>query len=457
METQLYLHNTLAREKQAFTPQDPSRVTLYVCGPTVYGPCHIGNFRPAVVFDVLVRVLRALYPQVIYARNITDVDDKINAKAQGEGVDISRITERYHAKYMADMQVLGVSPPDIEPFATQHIPEMQAMIEQLIAKGHAYEAEGHVLFDVTQDSEYGGLSGRSRDDMLAGARVEVAPYKKDAGDFVLWKPSTPEQPGWDSIWGRGRPGWHIECSAMIEKHLGATIDIHGGGADLQFPHHENEAAQSRCSHGAPLANYWLHNGMLNISGEKMSKSIGNIKVMDELLEDAPGEAIRLGLLQGHYRQRLDFSDDLLAQSVKNLDRLYGVLRDTSDIKAVRTPAPEAFLTALCDDLNTPKALAELFALSKNITSSESKGAFLAAANLMGLLQQAPEDWFAAQTAKSTAKNDFDAAAVEALIGVRAKARAEKDFAAADAARDDLTAMGVVIEDTADGTIWKLAK
>lgn len=464
METKLYLHNTLAREKQVFTPQDPARVTLYVCGPTVYGPCHIGNFRPAVVFDVLVRVLRALYPQVVYARNVTDVDDKINKKANDEGVDISRITERYHAKYMADMQVLGVLPPDIEPFATQHIVEMQAMIEQLITKGHAYEADGHVLFDVTQDSAYGGLSGRSREDMLAGARVEVAPYKKNAGDFVLWKPSTPEQPGWDSIWGqdrgqgrgRGRPGWHIECSAMIEKHLGHTIDIHGGGADLQFPHHENEAAQSRCSHGAPLANYWLHNGMLNISGEKMSKSIGNIKVMDELLEAAPGEAIRLGLLQGHYRQRLDFSDDLLAQSVKNLDRLYGVLRDTSDMEVVRAPVPEGFLTALCDDLNTPKALAELFALSKNISSPEKKGAFLAAANLMGLLQQTPEAWFAAQTADS-ADSDVDAAAVEALIERRAKARAEKDFAAADAARDELAAMGVAIEDTAEGTIWKLAK
>ena len=451
METQLSLHNSLAREKQVFTPQDASRVTLYVCGPTVYGPCHIGNFRPAVVFDVLVRLLRALYPQVIYARNITDVDDKINAQAGAEGVDISTVTARYHGKYLADMQLLGVLPPDIEPFATHHIGEMETMIKGLIDKGHAYEAEGHVLFDVSQDSAYGTLSGRSRDDMLAGARVDVAPYKKDAGDFVLWNPSTPEQPGWDSMWGRGRPGWHIECSAMIEKHLGTTIDIHGGGADLQFPHHENEAAQSRCSHGAPLANYWLHNGMLNISGEKMSKSIGNIKVMDELIEEAPGEAIRLALLQGHYRQRLDFSDDLLAQSVKNLDRLYGVLRDTRDIEAAPAQPPESFLAALCDDLNTPKALAELFALSKNLQTPEDKGGFLAAASLLGLLQQVPEDWFAVQI------GDIDAAAVEALIETRAKARAAKDFAAADAARDALANMGVAIEDTADGTIWKLAK
>lgn len=461
MTETLYLHNNLAREKQAFVPQDPARVSIYVCGPTVYGACHIGNFRPAVVFDVLVRVLRQLYPHVVYARNITDVDDKINAKAAEENVDISVITDRYHAKYLADMDVLGVLPPDIEPFATQHIDEMQAMIAALIARGHAYEAQGHVLFDVTKDAEYGGLSGRSRDDMLAGARVEVAPYKRDPGDFVLWKPSTDDQPGWNSPFGgeggRGRPGWHIECSAMIEKHLGETIDIHGGGADLQFPHHENEAAQSRCAHGAPLARFWVHNGMLNISGEKMSKSIGNIKTMDELLQDAPGEAIRLALLQGHYRQRLDFSDDLLAQSVKNLDRLYGALLDengkAADIATENISVPEGFMTALCDDLNTPKALAALFALAKNATTPETRGAVRAAGKLMGLLQQNPEDWFAAQTAGV----DVDEAAIEALIAQRAQARGDKDYAAADAARDALTAMGVSIEDTPDGTIWKLAK
>ena len=451
MSAKLYLHNNLAREKQLFTPQDPARVSVYVCGPTVYGPCHIGNFRPAVVFDVMVRVLRALYPNVVYARNITDVDDKINAKAAEEGVDISVITDRYHAKYLADMDVLGVLPPDIEPFATKHIEDMQAMIAGLIEQGHAYEAEGHVLFDVTKDGDYGSLSGRSRDDMIAGARVEVAPYKKDPGDFVLWKPSADDQPGWDSVWGRGRPGWHIECSAMIEKHLGTTIDIHGGGADLQFPHHENEAAQSRCAHGAPLARFWVHNGMLNISGEKMSKSLGNIKTMDELLEDAPAEAIRLALLQGHYRQRLDFSDDLLAQSVKNLDRLYGALRDAADIEAADMPVPDAFMGALCDDLNTPKALAELFALGKTVDTPEGKGALLAAAKCLGLLQQNPQDWFAAKTAHVS----VDEAAVEALIAERGAARANKDYAAADAARDKLTAMGVAIEDTPDATIWKL--
>jgi cysteinyl-tRNA synthetase len=452
MENQLILHNSQSRQKEVFVPQNADRVTIYVCGPTVYGACHIGNFRPAVVFDVLVRVLRHLYPQVIYSRNITDIDDKINAKAADEGVDISEISRRFHEKYAADIAQIGVLPPDIEPFATRHMDEMQAMIGGLIDSGHAYAADGHVLFDVTKDSEYGGLSGRSAEDMLAGARVEVAPYKKNPGDFVLWKPSTDDQPGWDSVWGRGRPGWHIECSAMIEKHLGATIDIHGGGADLQFPHHENEAAQSRCAHAAPLARYWLHNGMLNIGGEKMSKSLGNIMVMDDLLAQAPGEAVRLALLQGQYRSRLDFTPDLLTQSKKNLDRLYGALRDAA-CDAAEVAVPDAFMAALCDDLNTPKALAELFALAKRADTPEGKGALLAAGNLMGLLQQNPADWFAAQTVPG----DIDAAEVEALIAARAQARANKDYAAADAARDKLTALGVAIEDTADGTIWKPAK
>jgi len=451
MDNQLVLHNSQSRQKEVFVPQNTARVTIYVCGPTVYGPCHIGNFRPAVVFDVLVRLLRQLYPQVVYARNITDIDDKINAKAAEKGVEIGRITEQFHKKYNEDLVQIGVLPPDIEPHATGHIGEMQAMIAALIEKGHAYAAEGHVLFDVTQDSEYGGLSGRSQDDMLAGARVEMAPYKKNPGDFVLWKPSSDDQPGWDSVWGRGRPGWHIECSAMIEKHLGETIDIHGGGADLQFPHHENEAAQSRCAHAAPLARYWLHNGMLNIGGEKMSKSLGNIMVMDDLLQQVPGEAVRLALLQGQYRQRLDFTPELLTQSKKNLDRLYGALLD-ADVEAVETPVPAGFMAALCDDLNTPKALAELFALAKRAGTPEGKGALLAAGHLMGLLTQNPEDWFAAKTGHA----EIDAAAVEALIAARAQARADKDYAAADAARDKLTAMGVVIEDTADGTIWKLA-
>jgi cysteinyl-tRNA synthetase len=310
------------------------------------------------------------------------------------------------------------------------------------------------LFDVTHDADYGTLSGRNREEMLAGARVEVAPYKRDAGDFVLWKPSSDDLPGWDSPWGRGRPGWHIECSAMIKKHLGETIDIHGGGADLQFPHHENEAAQSRCAHGAPLARFWLHNGMLNMSGEKMSKSLGNIALIKDLLEDTPAEALRLALLQGHYRQTLDFSPDLLAQSTKNLDRLYGALREAGDMPlgdVATTAIPAAFLAALTDDLNTPKALAELFVLGKDVSTPEKKAALLAAGKLMGLLQQDPEQWFATDTTQ------VDAARVDALIAARDQARAAKDYAAADAARDELTALGVVLEDSADGTIWRLAR
>ena len=457
MSSELTLYNRLSGDKQPFTPAAPARVTVYVCGPTVYGVAHIGHARAAVVFDVLVRVLRVLYPNVAFARNITDIDDKINAKAAEEGVDISVISARYHEKYLADMGALGVLPPDIEPHATQEIPEMIAMIEGLIAKGNAYVAEGHVLFDVTSDADYGSLSGRNRDEMIAGARIDVAPYKRDAGDFVLWKPSTDDLPGWDSPWGRGRPGWHIECSAMIEKHLGETIDIHGGGADLQFPHHENEAAQSRCAHGAPLARFWVHNGMLNMSGEKMSKSLGNIANVDDLLEDTPAEAIRLALLQGHYRQTLDLKPDLLAQSVKNLDRLYGALRDASDVEAHAADEvkaahlPTHFSAALYDDLNTPKALADLFALAKDLSTPEKKAALLNAGKVLGLLQQDPAAWFAAD------ESGVDSAEVERLIAARQSARDSKDFAAADAARDALNALGVVIEDTADGTVWRVAR
>ncbi|MBL6787130.1 MAG: cysteine--tRNA ligase [PS1 clade bacterium] len=447
----LFLHNNLNRQKEEFQPENAAHVTIYVCGPTVYGPAHIGNARPAVVFDVLVRVLRHLYPAVSYARNITDIDDKINARAAEEGVDIGIITDRYRAKYHEDMAALGVAAPDIEPHATRHVDDIIEMITLLIARGAAYVAEGHVLFDVTQDADYGTLSRRAREDMLAGARVEIAPYKRDAGDFVLWKPSTVDLPGWESPWGRGRPGWHIECSAMIARHFGPTVDIHGGGVDLQFPHHENECAQSRCAHGAPLARYWLHNGMLNIAGEKMSKSRGNITLVEELLGDYPGEAIRLALLQGQYRQPLDFTADLLDQSMRNLDRLYGVLRDTGDVTPDTCEAPDAFLDALCDDLNTPKAMAELFALSKQTDTPKGKGQFLAAANIMGLLEGDPAQWFATDTTA------LDVALVESLIEKRAQARRVRDFAAADAARDALGELGVTIEDTADGTIWRLAR
>ncbi|MGB5950784.1 MAG: cysteine--tRNA ligase, partial [Parvibaculum sp.] len=340
----LMLHNSLTRRKEVFEPADPARVTMYVCGPTVYNYAHIGNARPAVVFDVLARLLRRLYPNVVYARNITDIEDKIIAAAKEQGVEIAAITEKFAQIYREDMGTLGVLPPDIEPKATETIAGMIAMMERLIASGHAYEADGHVLFNVPSYADYGRLSGRNRDDMIAGARVEVAPYKKDPADFVLWKPSTPDQPGWDSPWGRGRPGWHIECSAMIEKHLGRTIDIHGGGIDLQFPHHENEIAQSNCAHDhAPLARFWLHNGFVNIEKEKMSKSLGNVLLVHDLIAQAPGEAIRLALLNGHYRQPLDWTADGLAQARRMLDRLYGALRALSDVEAEAGGAvPDAF-------------------------------------------------------------------------------------------------------------------
>ncbi len=454
---QIRFYNVSARAKQVFEPANPKRVTMYVCGPTVYGPAHIGNARPAVVFDVLARLLRHHYGarSVIYARNITDVDDKINKKAGDEGVDISVITARYRDQYRADMDRLGVDLPSLEPHATAHIGEIIEMIESLIEKGFAYQAEGHVLFDVTKDPEYGALSGRKMDDMIAGARVEIAPYKRNPADFVLWKPSSHGLPGWESPFGahkgRGRPGWHIECSAMIKTHLGETIDIHGGGQDLEFPHHENECAQSRCVHNKPLARFWLHNGMLTMSGEKMSKSGGNIKLVAALLVDYPSEAVRLALLQGHYRQPLDFTDALLTQCVKNLDRLYGALRDVAAIETINAAAPKSFMAALCDDLNTPKAMAALFALSKDLSTPEKKSAFIAAGAFMGLLQQTTENWFGGRL------GDVDVTAIEALIGVRTKARAAKDFVRADAARDKLAQMGVVIEDKAEGTTWRLAR
>ncbi|MBN4051675.1 cysteine--tRNA ligase [Parvibaculum lavamentivorans] len=458
----LTLYNTLTRQKDRFVPLDEKRVTMYVCGPTVYNHAHIGNARPAVAFDVLVRVLRRLYPQVIYVRNITDIEDKIIEMAQAEGVEISVITERYADIYRADMGALGVALPDVEPLATETIPEMIAMMERLIAAGHAYEAEGHVLFDVPSFPDYGALSRRPMDEMIAGARVEVAPYKKSPSDFVLWKPSTDDQPGWESPWGRGRPGWHIECSAMIEKHLGETIDIHGGGIDLQFPHHENELAQSLCSHeGAPFARYWLHNGFVNMNAEKMSKSLGNVLLVHDLIEAAPGEAIRLALLNAHYRQPLEWNDDVLPQSKAMLDRLYGAIRKLGDVTPVNDDVlPPAFLEALLDDLNTPKALAELFVIAKkaNVATDEGERAQLKAALvqsgfLLGILQQDANSWFEGEAAGAT---DLDAAAIEVQIEARNAARASKDFSEADRIRDALADAGILIEDGPEGTKWKLA-
>jgi len=434
---------------------------MYVCGPTVYGYSHIGNARPPVVFDVLARVLRLQFPKVTYARNITDIDDKINNSAVAEGVDISVISQRYTQAYHDDLRALGVLPTDVEPKVTEHVVEIHQEIQKLIDRGFAYEAQGHVLFSVSSYKGYGELSKRNPEELLAGARVDVAAYKRDAGDFVLWKPSADDQPGWDSPWGRGRPGWHIECTAMAAKHLGDTIDIHGGGHDLIFPHHENERAQSTCAHGAKFVNYWMHNGFVNMDKEKMSKSLGNVLLIKDILKNAPGEAIRYVLLSAHYRAPLDWNDDVLTQAKNSLDRLYGALRKLSDVDLpndVKMPVPDAFLDALNDDLNTPKALAELFALAKraNLAESEAekaqlKAALLHSGELLGLLQQDPQMWFSGDT------SSVDAAEINQLIADRGAAKAEKNWARADEIRDILTAKGVVLEDGADGTSWRVEK
>jgi cysteinyl-tRNA synthetase len=397
------LHDTRQGRKVPFEPLVDDEVTMYLCGPTVYNYAHIGNARPAVVFDLLARVLRRRY-KLRFARNFTDVDDKINAASIESGKPIDEITSKYMRIYNEDMAALGVLPPDVEPRATEHIAEMITMIEALVEKGHAYESGGHVLFDVETYGEYGALSRRSLREMIAGARVEVADYKKNAHDFVLWKPSTPELPGWDSPWGRGRPGWHIECSAMAEKHLGETIDIHAGGQDLVFPHHENELAQSRCAHdGADFARYWVHNGFLSIDHEKMSKSLGNVLLVHNLVETIPGEVIRLALLNAHYRQPLDWSDEAVDDARSKLDRLYGAVRGITVSDAARSEAeiPEPVVAALEDDLNTPKAMAEFFKLAKQLNKSDDDdererlaAQMFATGDLLGLLQGDPENWFA---------------------------------------------------------------
>ncbi|MFN3843087.1 MAG: cysteine--tRNA ligase [Rehaibacterium terrae] len=454
----LRLYNSLTRQTETFVPLDPNRVTMYVCGPTVYNYVHIGNARPPVVFGVLANLLRRRYGGVVYARNITDVDDKINRAAAELGVPIATITERYAAAYREDMAALGVEPPDIEPHATAHIPQIIAMIERLIASGHAYAAEGHVLFAVATYPDYGRLSRRDPEEMLAGARVEVAPYKRDPGDFVLWKPSTPDLPGWDSPWGRGRPGWHIECSAMSATHLGETIDIHAGGVDLQFPHHENEIAQSTCAHGGKtFARYWLHNGMLTFGGAKMAKSVGNIQRVHDLVRQHPPEALRYALLSAHYRQPLDWSDALIEQSVRTLDRLYGTLRDLGDVEAGTPVVPEAVEAALCDDLNTPAALAELARIASEARKAGSaddrrrlKAELLGAGQLLGLLQQDPAEWFGRGVSRD------DDSRIQALVDERAAAKKARDFARADAIRDELAAQGIILEDTPQGVRWRRA-
>ncbi len=454
--SELTLYNTATRQKEAFEPIDPAHIRMYVCGPTVYNLVHIGNARPAVVFDLLARVLRSLYPKVTYARNITDIDDKIMKAAREQGREIDAITAEFTQAYIDDMAALGVAEPDLAPRATDHIHPMQSMIAELIVKGHAYEAEGHVLFDVKSMSDYGALSNRSLEDMLDGARVEVAPYKRYAGDFVLWKPSAEDEPGWDSDWGRGRPGWHLECSAMIAEHLGPSIDIHGGGRDLIFPHHENERAQSQCSHGgAQFVKYWMHNGYINIDGEKMSKSLGNFRTVRDLLGQFPGEVIRYALLSAHYRSELDFSAALLEQSKASLDGLYTALRQTAALPEQAVDIREsAGFKALMDDLNSALAISELHALAKSLNrageaaSPEQRAELLALGKMLGLLQSDPEAWF-----KGEGEDDAE---VDALVQERIQAKLDKNYARADEIRKSLQGRGIVLEDSKDGTTWRRA-
>ncbi|MET3836464.1 cysteinyl-tRNA synthetase [Brevundimonas sp. UYEF29] len=479
----LHIHDTLRREKRLFEPRNKDRVTLYVCGPTVYDYAHIGNARPPVVFDVLVRLLRRTYgaDKVLYARNVTDVDDKINQKAAREGVPIGEVTARYEAAYLADMGLLNVTPPDIAPHVTDYIPAIIDQIQAIVDAGCAYAAEGHVLFDVSSYKAYGALSGRNLDDMIAGARVEVAPYKKNPHDFVLWKPSKADEPSWPSPWGEGRPGWHIECSAMIEKTLGLPIDIHGGGIDLVFPHHENEIAQGVCAHGHAhgdqahdeYARYWMHNGFLTVDAEKMSKSVGNVLLLHDLVQAMPGEVVRWALLSAHYRQPLDWNQGLLDQSRKNLDRLYGVLRDADAAladfdeatldEAERELAENALdpvLDALEDDLNTPGAIAQLFglgnALRELLNDAEAdindvamaRWSLKEATGLLGVLSLTPDAWFEGGDPALKAE-------VEALLDQRAAARAAKDWPEADRIRDRLNALNVVVMDGPDGATWRV--
>ncbi len=468
----LHLYNTLTRRKEPFRPLDPDHVRMYVCGPTVYDHAHIGNARPVVVFDVLSRLLRHLYPppaKVTYVRNITDVDDKIIAKAREKGEDVSTITERTTRMFHQDMAALGALPPDIEPRATGHIPQMIEMIGTLIGGGHAYEADGHVMFSVPSMPGYGRLSKLNRDELVAGARVEVAPYKKDPADFVLWKPSAADQPGWESPWGRGRPGWHLECSAMSKQYLGDTFDIHGGGQDLIFPHHENEIAQSRCAnHTGLMASTWVHNGYLMAEGEKMSKSLGNFYTVSDLLAEFPGEAVRLMLLKTHYRQPLDFTRKGVAEAKKDLDRFYGALRAVKEVGASKERLKVKMFdgstsfpvqVSLEDDLNTPRALSHLHvklgvlnrADTPEIKLFEKEG-LLAAGDLLGLLQQDPEDWFRWQPAGASA---IDESEIDSRIADRKRAKAEKDFATADRIRDELEAEGILLEDKPGGvTDWR---
>jgi len=459
--SELRLTNSAGGEKAVFKPTDPEHIRMYVCGPTVYNLVHIGNARPVVVFDTLYRVLQAIYPRVTYARNITDIDDKIIHAARARGIDITVLTEEFTEKFRADMAALNNLAPSIEPQATQHVDAMLDLAHRLIERGHAYESEGHVLFDVTSMEDYGHLSGRQLDDMLAGARVEVASYKRNPGDFVLWKPSSDDEPGWNSDYGRGRPGWHIECSAMIHQHLGDSIDIHGGGRDLIFPHHENERAQSCCGYGGSFVGTWMHNAYVDMDGEKMSKSLGNVRTVRELLEQYSGETLRFALLSAHYRSPLNFSKSLLDSAQSTLDSFYLALRNAGDV-VLPADGDEDCITspvfsALLDDLNTPSAIAELHQLAKALNKAPedqkpaAKAALLAGGAVLGVLTENPADWLS-----KGGDEGLSAEAIDALLADRAEARANRDFARADEIRDELSAAGIIIEDSSAGATWRRA-
>lgn len=456
--TELFLTSSESGKKTAFRPVDPNHIQMYVCGPTVYNLVHIGNARPVVVFDTLFRVLQALYPKVTYARNITDIDDKIIVAARERGTDISTLTEEFTGKFRQDMACLNNLEPSIEPHATDHVEAMLDLAARLIDRGHAYVADGHILFDVTSMEDYGALSGRNLEDMLAGARVEVASYKRHPGDFVLWKPSTDADPGWDSDYGRGRPGWHLECSAMIHQHLGDNIDIHGGGRDLIFPHHENERAQSCCGYGGSFVGTWMHNAYVDMDGEKMSKSLGNVRTVRELLEQYSGETLRFALLSAHYRSPLNFSKELLDNAQATLDGFYLALRNAGDTSV---EASEAHLSpvfsALLDDLNTPAAIAELHQLAKALNKASegekgaAKAALLAGGAVLGILSEDPVAWLS----KTDAGGDgLTAEVIDQMLIDRAEAKANRDFSRADAIRDELNAAGIIIEDSASGATWR---
>ena len=458
----IFLYNSLTSRKEQLETLQPDRVGMYVCGPTVYNLAHIGNARPAVIFDVLARLLRLFYSDMTYVRNITDVDDKINAASVETGEKIGLITERFTTAYHQDMAALNIAQPDVEPRVTDHIEQIVNMIESLVEREHAYLAEGHVLFDIKSFPEYGELSGRSTDDMIAGARVEIAPYKRDPMDFVLWKPSTSELPGWESPWGRGRPGWHIECSAMAESHLGDTFDIHGGGRDLIFPHHENEIAQSVCAHGgSPYCRMWVHNGFVTVEGQKMSKSLGNVQLVRDLLDQAPAEAIRLALLSTHYRAALDWTTVRLDEAKRTLVKWYRALEGCNTDSLSGEPVLDSeVISALCDDLNTSVVFARIHQLVSDLGQSSDpteqaklKHTIVASADVLGLLQQDPTTALAALTASSLKRNDIDTAWIEQRIEDRRLARINKDFEQADRIRDELSAAGIRIEDSADGTTW----